>query len=235
MWATTQGDRTLIGPESVLVRKSVDYLRDMITVGIDLNEPYQTEVEIFSELQPTQQLTILHEVAFALLDPDCPTPELNAIREGTVYALYREIVSLVEIEIDLSQFESTPDYDIRTSVVSAFEQFDHFPEQWVCEFTPDILELGRPTKQCVDLEEWSRVIEFLADQVLWDRDFEFETMIVDGDPGKIDSIKNYLGIAQDYYAVPAPDVHSEDYQRIDGELIALIALTAEIQIDDDRS
>ena len=100
---TSQGDRTLTGAESALVRKSVGHLRDMITAGLDLDESYRSEVDVFDRLQPTQQLSILHEVAHGLLDPQTPILELTAVREGTVHAIYREIFSLVEIEIDLAQ------------------------------------------------------------------------------------------------------------------------------------
>ena len=54
MWATSQGDRTLCGDEARLILTAVGYLHDMITAGVDLNEPYQTGVVMFDTLQPTQ-------------------------------------------------------------------------------------------------------------------------------------------------------------------------------------
>ena len=48
MWGTSQGDRTLIGDEARIVRKSVGYLRDVITAGIDLAEPNQSPVGVFN-------------------------------------------------------------------------------------------------------------------------------------------------------------------------------------------
>ena len=47
MWATSQGDRTLVADEAQLFLLAVGYLHDMITAGVDFNEPYQTGVVMF--------------------------------------------------------------------------------------------------------------------------------------------------------------------------------------------
>jgi hypothetical protein len=230
MWGTSQGDRTLIGGEADLVRKSVGYLRDMITAGIDLNEPYQSQVGVFNRLQPTQQLAALHEVAYGLLDPATPILELTAVREATVYAIFRELVSLIDMEIELAQngnqdpaLPGKPEFRTRNSIIDACKKTNRNRDEWGHD---DFVPAGPnchvpPAVDCENLERWSESIEFLANQVLWDRDFEMEAMFADHDPEKIADIKVYLGIHEDYFSTPAPDAYSKEYQRIDRELVLL--------------
>jgi len=61
----------------------------------------------------------------------------------------------------------------------------------------------------------------LADQILWDRDFELESLIADQDPLKVADIKEYLGIGKDYFSTAAPDANSKEYRRLDRELVEL--------------
>ncbi len=241
MWGTSQGDRTLEGHEAALVRKSVGYLRDMITASIDLDEPYVSQVGVFNQLQPTQQLAVLHEVAFALLDPKVPIPELTAIREATIYAIYKELVTLIEMEIafasrnanqmphnssaELSRPDtefalSAPELQTRALVYAATRQTTNHNGEWgQNEFAAR--ESPTPTILSNDLEFWATTIENLVNQVLWDRDFELESIFADHDPSKISDIKAYLGINHDYFSTPAPDAYSDEYQQLDRELVDL--------------
>jgi len=221
MWATSQGDRTLVGDEAQLVLCSVGYLHDMITSAVDLGEAYPNEVAMFSSLQPTQQMAILHEVAHGLLDPESPIPELTAVREATVYAIYRELASLVEIELDMSRLDE-PNFYYREAIVRACEQFKEPPSEWSDEFElEDPTDYEPPKPGCVELNLWNDAIEFLADQILWDRDFELEEVFADHDPDKIKAIKQFMGINEDYFAVAAPDANSEEYMQLHLELVDL--------------
>ncbi len=215
MWGTSQGDRTLAGEEGALVRKSVGYLRDMITASIDLDEPHSSEVGLFNKLQATQQLAILHEVAYALLAPATPIPTLTAVREATVYAIYRELISLIELEIELGSGPET-----RSLIVAACLYVQECQTEWGKDEFEETKRI-QPAVDSEDLAGWSQVIEFLVNQVLWDRDFELEGMFADHDPEKIADIKAYLGINEDYFSTPAPDAYSDEYQRIDRELVSL--------------
>lgn len=228
MWATSQGDRTLAGPEASLVLGAVGYLRDMITVGVELDEPHQTDVALFNALQPTQQLAILHEVAFALLDEQANMPDLNATREATVYVLFRELLSLVEIEIDMSRLENVHHIEVRSAILAAYEESvnitvdgfsnSDFLEGFVTENSDDANPMAENDP---DIDRWFDVLESLADQILWDRDFELEEVFADRDPRSVEAVKEAMGIRQDYFSVPAPDAFSNEYERLDRELVAL--------------
>ena len=219
MWATSQGDRTLNADEAQLVLTAVGYLHDMITVGVDLSEPYQTGVVMFDTLQPTQQMAILHEVAHGLLDPETPVVELTAVREATVYAIYCGLASLVEIEFGYSD-QAKPDFELRERIIRAYRHSDDHTAEWGDDLE-DIKATDTPARDCEEIEQWNRVIESLADRVLWDRDFELEAAFADHDPEKIKAIKRYMGINEDYFAVAAPDANSQEYMKLHRELIGL--------------
>ena len=222
MWATSQGDRTLVGCEAQLVAHAVRYLRDMITAAVDTDASYSSQVVLFNSLRPNQQLAILNEVAQGLLDLATPVPELTSIREATVHALYRELITLVEIEIDLGSLDEDMIFNTRLGIRLACDQISKFPNQWSDGFIFDDPNAYHPPESdCEDVEEWSLAVEFLADQVLWDRDFEMEPIFADHDPRRLGEIKERLGIEPDYFCLPAPDPNSEEYLRLDRELIEL--------------
>jgi hypothetical protein len=203
----------------------------MITVGVEIDEPHQTDVANFDALQPTQQLAILHEVAFALLDESTPMLELNATREATVYVLFRELLSLVEIEIDMSRLEGTPHHEVRNAIVAAYVECCREPEEWIddpgcldLDYEQETYEQEPPlTSEIIDIERWFDVLESLADQILWDRDFELEAVFADRDPKRVKSVKQAMGIDEDYFSVPAPEAFSEEYNELDRDLIQLTA------------
>lgn len=233
MWATSQGDRILTGREASLLLQAIGYLRDMITVGVEIDEPHQTDVAIFNILQPTQQLAVLHEVAFALLDPRTPMLELNAVREATVYVLFRELLSLVEVEIDLTRRKGTPHCEIRSAILAAFVEEAPFSGVWDGGEWDDRLELNHDvltaestlgqdlSPNLEDLQRWYCILESLADQILWDRDFELESVFADRDPAKVETVKQAMGIKSNYFSIPAPDATTREYEEMDRELIEL--------------
>ncbi len=219
MWQTSHGDRVLQGDEAIVFMEAVAYLRDMITVAVETNEPYQTGVTIFDALQPTQQLAALHTVVTALFKPDVPAPDLNATLEATVYGVYRELLSLIEIEIDSTRLGDDA-YEmrqgliagIRCPIVTEDDRFNEFDDL-------DLRDV--PPIDCEDMHVWESEVESFADRVLWDRDFLLDAFIADLDPAKANFFRQQLGIEPHYFDVAAPDAWSAEYQRIDRELVEL--------------
>jgi hypothetical protein len=218
MWQTSMGDRTLIGAEADLVRTIVGFVQDMINVGVEIDDPHVTEVPLFNALQPTQQLAMLHEVTRALLLENTPIPELTAIREATVHMLFRELVGLLECEIDLSRLEDEPDYGLRSMVLAVFQELHQSDNPEIAnEWTDEELRTLPPV-DCPEINEWNDLAESLADQILWDRDFEMEAILVDQSPEKAELMKSHLGITSDYFSLIAPDPGQEEFQKIQQEL-----------------
>lgn len=52
---------------------------------------------------------------------------------------------------------------------------------------------------------WAFEIECLADNILWDRDWELDDLMVDSSPEKAQVLKLHLGIDDDYFTSIAPD------------------------------
>lgn len=217
MWRTSHGDRVLMDGEAKVFLEAVGYLRDMITVAVDLNEPYVTGVTMFDSLQSTQQLMALHCVAIALIKPEVAPPELSATLEATAYAVYRELLSLIQLEVDSSD-DSPSAVRIRSAVIAGCQATIVSDCDW-SDFDRENIDL--PIPACDDLNQWESCVESLANQVLWDRDFELEQLLADKDPAKTAAIKQYLGISANYFATAAPDAMSDEFRRIDNELVAL--------------
>lgn len=216
MWQTSHGDRVLEGAEAIAFMEAVGYLRDMVLTSIETNVSYQTGVGLFDSLQPTQQLVALHQVVTGLIEPDVEAPELSAILEATVYAVYHELFCLVQIEIDCCQMDDEFCSMLRSKVLAACRAPIETEGSWTLEFEPPN---DLPAHDCDQYEPWREVTEQLANRVLWDRDFELESLIADKDPVETAAIKEYLGISPDYFAIAAPDVLSTEFCRIDRELV----------------
>ena len=221
MWHTSEGDRTLSGAEAQLVRQLIAHVHAEIKRGIEIDQSYTSEVYLFDRLQPTQQLALLWEIGSALLEESRPMPALTAVREAAVYALFRSLYSLIEIEIDMGRLAGQSSYEIRSLAIAAIEY--SLPLE---ELGPWRYEGMIPDLDCEDMDEWESLIESLADGILWDRDFEMEYLIVDENPAEADLTKEFLGIDADYYADIPPDPTADQLGSIHKQLHRLTASSA---------
>ena len=218
MWNTSYGDRVLAPAEAALFVEAVAYMRDMISVAVEIQESHYVGVAAFDRLQPTQQLTALHLVTMALLKPEIPAPALSATLEGTVYGVFKDLLSIIEVEIDACRDDEIS-YELRNAILAARSAGVVGKTDWHQPSEEEIANL--PDCTCTDIDRWEAEIEVLADQILWDRDFELESLIADQDPSKVADIKEYLGIGKDYFSTAAPDANSQEYLRLDKELVEL--------------
>ena len=225
MWETSQGIRTLGGAEAYLVRELVHYLHDQILVGIEIGEPHSSDVSVFDSLQPTQQLAMLHTVAEGLLDSTKAPPKLTATCEGTIYAIFRELETLIEAEVGFEQQLAKSGHRLRALARDA----------WIggCQLSNENNVLGNaeltgtniPDLNCTDMQQWTDFVELIADHILWDRDFEFENIVGDASPDQAEVIKQQLGINNDYYSTVASDIREIDIERISAQIRLLTPAT----------
>ncbi len=75
-----------------------------------------------------------------------------------------------------------------------------------------------PDADCIDNDRWALWIEYLADAILWDRDFEMAEDFLDADPRVSRHRRQLLGIREDYFTRVPPDPKP-------GELTGLISDT----------
>ena len=134
----------------------------------------------------------------------------------------RDSLSLIALEVDY-EFDDEPSFKIRGAILAARKTDVISDTDW---HEPSADELnGLPDCTCTDIDRWQHEIEILADQILWDRDFELEELIADQDPFKVAGIKEYLGIGRDYFSTPGPDANSQEYLKMDRELVEIVKKT----------
>src|SRR5262249_18494861 len=60
----------------------------------------ETEVDLFDRLEPSVRIVLLAEVVRALVDPAVAAPDLNAVNEAAVYAVFRSVSICIDLQID---------------------------------------------------------------------------------------------------------------------------------------
>lgn len=225
MWETSQGIRTLDGAEAHLVRELVHYLHDQILVGIEIGEPHFSDVSIFDSLQPTQQLAMLHTVAEGLLDPESAAPKLTATCEATIYAIFRELETLIEAEIGFEKQLALPDNRLRSLARDAWIRGCQQSEEDHIFGNAELTGHSIPPLESTDMSRWTDFVEQIADLILWDRDFEFDRLVGDASPDQAELMKRQLGINEDYYSTVASDIQEFDVERISAQIRLLTPAT----------
>jgi hypothetical protein len=206
MWWTTEGERVLRGAEWAVFRLGLSCLWDETEASEEEEEDGTTGVAVFDRLRKSERLALLAQVASGLYDEDAPCPDLTALTEGTIAAVFSHLRYLIRIEIEAEAAErdgsTSPGEDrgesTRHLVLAALHEVD-----------PD-RELPLPDSD--DVGEWRNQLDFLLDQILDDRDYLAASLFVDAAPDLGRDLKNRLGIADDYYAAIPPDPAPEELE-----------------------
>ena len=195
MYRTSMGVRTLTGAEATLFREGLARIVAMVDDGAD-DAPAGVGVAVFDALGRGQKLAMLNAVARALLLADEPAPELTAVVEGTVAAVFQYVADATRAEI---QLDAPPFW--RKLVLAACGQqgFEEVPD-------PD----------CADMDEWELQMTFLEDMIFFDADWEGIDEYLDGDVPASRGLKAMMGIDDDYF-VDAP------LEPTDEELVGMLA------------
>lgn len=222
MWHTSRGDRTLRGREARLVAQAVDTMVDALLMHVD-DELHsdgarvcQSGIAVFDALTPSQRIGLLYDVTRHLLTDTDSTLALSATTEAAVAAIFIEVRDQVAIEIDLFP-DGLPEQ-------TAWEQADPSWRLLVLEACQDVFgckgadtedsEFDLPDGNCKDMSQWEDLVDWLAEAVLWDRDFEMADTFLDVDPGISRQRRRLLGIEDDYFTQVAPDPRPEEALRL---------------------
>ncbi len=100
MWLTALGTRVLRGAEWELFRVGLSTLWDDIESQPDDEEPGTTEVKAFDRLTKPERLALLAQVAKGLNDRREPCPDLTALNEAAVAAVFAQVRYLISVDID---------------------------------------------------------------------------------------------------------------------------------------
>jgi len=167
MWCTSQGERVLNGAEWDLFREGLSCLWDDVEASEEEDGPGTTGIAVFDELPKAERLSLLASVAKGLTDEDEPCPDLTALTEGTVAAIFAHILYLIEVEIELQEEAMASGSSrmvrsrrLRQMVLAAADQVG-------IDRGPLRVESGSDA-----LAEWSDLTDELRDRILWDdRDY----------------------------------------------------------------
>ncbi|AGA26051.1 hypothetical protein [Singulisphaera acidiphila] len=207
MWRTEKGVRTLKVAEWELFREGIDLLWDAIEESFDFAGDFETGVAIFDRLQPNQQIAMLLLVGKALRDKSEPAPDLTAMTEGTVAAVFEHLRREVGVEIDVEDDvrregpESADDITrLRRRILTAYRKCRDFTG-----FKP-------PTETSRDKEPWEFMLDCFAYRILWDDDYKAGAFFLDAEPAKGRAKMEMLGIDPDYFIDIAPDPTDEELE-----------------------
>jgi hypothetical protein len=223
MWNTPAGERVLAGRERSLFIQAAASLVEHILADQD-EDPVasviaETEVGLFHRLEPSVRVVLLATVVRALVDPDVAAPELTAVNEAAVYAVFRSVSICIDLQIDgitLSSTgpESEPLYWRRLVLAALLEA----TEREAASLEPSAQEqasVARPedeertlTLDSTDPEDWHSALEILADSILWDRDF-----LIDASAANLDQARAYLRRLADEDRGSAGQQHPPEGER----------------------
>lgn len=198
MWHTSSGDRILSGAEAKLFKAALTGLvEETMLSDCDF---CGCGIELFDELTSSQRLAVLEGIATSLLTDTVDMPNLTAVNESAVAAVFEYARFEVELEID----DCTAGTTWRQMV------FDSYHECFANESGSDS-EHCCPAHAGSDCRtEWHSAVESLADRVLWDRDFEMVGSFLDEPPEKAAMMRQVLGIDDDYFSAAADDFTTRD-------------------------
>jgi hypothetical protein len=204
MWHTSTGDRTLEGAEAAMVKESIGCMADDLDYD-DESDPSTYGVGVFDELSRQQRAPLLLEVARGLLIDSEAMPQLTAVSEGAVAAIYGNLRQHVGFEIDGDTSDEMRCY-WRRLILAA-----------ISEIAPD----DQWREDSDDLDQWRDILNALEDCILWDTDYAMAGAIMDVSPRRSRLNKKWLGIPDDYYTAIAPDARDNQIKGIISELRAL--------------
>jgi hypothetical protein len=101
MWWTSSGERVLSRAEWELFREGLSCLWDDVERAEEEDGPGTTGIGVFDDRPKAERLALLATVAKGLTDEHEPCPDLTALTEGTVAAIFAHLLYLTEVEIEL--------------------------------------------------------------------------------------------------------------------------------------
>jgi hypothetical protein len=199
MWRTPLGDRVLRGEEGRLLQNGLGALVDRLD---EMGGDHGVGVGVFDGLSLPERLAVLEQVGRALLLEVVPCPELTAVVEGAVAAVYAQVLIDLEAEIDQGQ-------DQVRRLIRAAAEASGVPHE------------DAPALDYADVDEWSEVLDALTDNTFWDRDWDEQNIDPDNPPELADFLRGVAGITLQYYTNVAPDPPPGQIQGIRGSFHVL--------------
>ena len=209
MWRTPNGDQTIKGKYKKLFLDGAWETIELFMMEEDEEGFITTNGsgghEPFNSLSNREKVYGLASVTKSLVGKS-KSPKLFQWNESIIYAVFQSILAEVDYEIDAC----------RTSEEYAQCEFSHHWRKMISEAEREVFDESDEyiDPSCEDRDEWEAVVEFLADQILHDRDFldSYAKIVTDNDPKRAKALKYFAGIPEDYYSTPMPLVTDEMFE-----------------------
>lgn len=218
-WKTPDGDQYLNGAEADILRSTLGVMVDQILTNLDFpgDRLWTFDVQLFDELSSAQQLCLIQNVAEHLLTETHETPDLNAVNEAAVYAIYRALAIQIEIEVDTEKHGTA--YCDDPESIFFWRQSALVAHAQAYPYATEVDSLDDndwcvPTATCKDMSQWDFLVDSLADRILFDRDFELAGTFLDAEPAKAAALKQILGIKDDYYTDVSGDANPDQIEKM---------------------
>jgi hypothetical protein len=184
-----------------LIRAALGYTAELIEGEVEFGDSWESGIAVFDRQNARAKLALLAEVGWGLLreTPECP--KLTAINEAAIATLYQCIRQCVELEIEQE-----------SSLMDCGEDPFSWPKLTLAAASDDAPD--GLNARCTDEKKWLFVIECLAEQVLWDSDYDVPDRYLDMSPDISMGIKKELGIDNDYFNAIAPDPRESELPGI---------------------
>lgn len=195
MWKTPFRERVLTGAEGRLFREALTYLVDDVEQSIEIEEECYVGITAFDNLSNIQKLAMLEAVGLALLRPRIPCPVHTAISEATIAAVFANLVTGIEIELDHERPDPSGNGDGQDEPI-------HF--SWRELVVAALGENGDeeiPDPTSNDMDEWREAVGRVEEWVLWDLDWDNDEAI------EAERVARTLSgrTRRTYYGTPGPD------------------------------
>lgn len=183
MWPTNDGTRTLDNAEAKLVSRAIRVMVDIRAKHLrEQTMPESYGIDWFDQWDVEQQLWLLEQIAAFLLTIR-PPPSPAAIWEATIDAVFAEVLTQIELELDESGLPcDQPSW--RQLTIDAFRT-GH-------KSSIDIDHPGR------DLPSWQRLLTQIADRILGVPGYQKAEMFRDGDIERARRFLKQRGLPSDF-------------------------------------
>jgi hypothetical protein len=211
MWLTTLGARVLRGAEWEPFRVGLSTLWDDIESQPDDEEPGTTEVRAFDRPTRPERLALLAQVAKGLHDRREPSPDLTALNEAAVAAVFAQVRYLVAVEIDAQRsgfgpFSRNRAERPRELVLAAAREVD--TER----------RTSLPRARSTDASKWYDLVQTMLFRFLDDTDYLAADIFLDVPPSRSRSMKKMLGIPDDYFSASPASPTPQTLEAIRADL-----------------
>jgi hypothetical protein len=234
MWRTGIGDRAIKGAEWALFREALWGLWDRVDEAGDEWDDQPLGVDLFDELQAIQKLAMLAIVVEALSREDVEAPELTAVGEATIAAVFAFLMEDIALDIEtegedipLGEGEEATEWTAgRKLLLAAYVEANPDDDDNEGE------DGGTVDASSDDLELWASMIEDMENRILWeDGDYQMGREFLDASQATRARLLKRSRIDEGYFLAIAPDPTDLQMDAVRQRLRALTGRGARTQTD----